>query len=276
MYGLFMVRRALVLLTVVFWSGSARAAKLESSTEKAWNAYIAFTEARIDSELGSPDGFLLMQFLDPSERTECEREVRAGDVCVLERHTLDDEGNKIAVPYGMIHHWYGTVYVPGVSVDRVIELVQAYDKAANYYTEVEDSQLLSREGDQFDIFLRLRRTKVITVHYATVHRVDYHRRDDAHISSRSVATRIREIAKPGEPNESEKPEGDDRGFLWRLNSYWRFQETEEGTFVECESVSLSRDVPAAVRWLVKNFLDSVPKESLESTLFQIRDRLLIR
>ena len=89
-----------------------------------------------------------------------------------------------------------------------------------------------------------------------------------------MATSIREIANPGEPNESEKPEGDDRGFLWRLNSYWRFQETEEGTFVECETVSLSRDVPAAARWLVKNFLDSVPKESLESTLFPMRDRLV--
>ncbi len=40
--------------------------------------------------------------------------------------------------------------------------------------------------------------------------------------------------------------------------------------VELESVSLSRGVPVAVRWLVGRYLDSVPRESLEATLEPIQ------
>ncbi len=39
----------------------------------------------------------------------------------------------------------------------------------------------------------------------------------------------------------EKPEGKDRGFLWRLNSYWRYQQVDGGVLVECESLTLSRE-----------------------------------
>ena len=36
--------------------------------------------------------------------------------------------------------------------------------------------------------------------------------------SRSRCTRIREIEHAGESNERERPVGEDRGFLWRLNA----------------------------------------------------------
>ncbi len=39
-------------------------------------------------------------------------------------------------------------------------------------------------------------------------------------------------------------EGDDDGFLWRLNTYWSFVEVPGGLLIECEAISLTRDVPA--------------------------------
>ncbi len=260
-------------------AAGAYSAELEPETVAAWESYVAFTEARIATELDDGrDGrngqrFLVMDFLDGAERAECRRRLQSGEVCVLKRTTLDDEGKTIPVPGGMIHHWYGTVLVPDVALTSVLDYVQNYDDSARFYPEVEDSRLLDRDEDVFEIFLRLKRKKIITVHYNTEHQVTYRAHSDTRASSKSVATRIREISSPDKNNESEKPLGDDRGFLWGLNSYWRFEQTEYGTVVECESVSLSRSVPAAARWLVKAYIDSVPRESLESTLAPFRENL---
>ena len=276
-----MTRRAVLtwVAVAILAVPGAFSGELESETVEAWGSYVAFTEARIDSELEDGQdgqdgqGFLVMDFLDGAERAECRRRVQSGEVCVLKRTTLDDEGKTILVRGGMIHHWYGTVLVPDVAIASVLEFVQNYDDSARFYPEVEDSRLLGHDEDVFEIFLRLKRKKILTVHYNTEHEVTYRAHSDTRASARSLATRIREISNPDENNESEKPFGDDRGFLWGLNSYWRFEQTPEGTMVECESISLSRSVPAAARWLVKSYIDSVPRESLQSTLAPIRFNL---
>ena len=91
-------------------------------------------------------------------------------------------------------------------------------------------------------------------------------------SSRSEATRIAELDDPGKDREREKKPGvEDRGYLWRLNSYWRFKQVPEGVVVECESISLSRTIPIAFRWVVKPFINSVPRESLEAALRPMRE-----
>jgi hypothetical protein len=116
----------------------------------------------------------------------------------------------------------------------------------------------------------LKRQKVVTVHYNTEHLAEYTHHSPTRASSRSATTRIVQLENPGEEGEREKPVGNDSGFLWRLNSYWRFQQVDGGVVVECESVGLSRGIPAAFRWLVSPFVKSVPRESLESTLSSIR------
>jgi len=270
-----MSRRAVwtwVAVTILMATG-ASSTELESETVAAWESYVAFTEARIESELAGGQEFLVMEFLEAAERAECRRRVQSGEVCVLKRTTLDDEGKTIPVPGGMIHHWYATVLVPDVELASVLEFVQSYEDRARFYPEVEDSRLLGHHDEVFEIFLRLKRKKIITVHYNTEHEVTYRIHSDTRASSKSLATRIREISNPDKNNESEKPFGDDRGFLWGLNSYWRFAQTDQGTVVECESISLSRGIPAAARWLVKSYIDSVPRESLESTLAPIRENL---
>ena len=69
------------------------------------------------------------------------------------------------------------------------------------------------------------------------------------------------------------PVGHDGGYLWRLYSYWRFLERDGGTYVQCETISLTRDVPFMVSWIVKPFVTSIPRESLTFTLETTRKAL---
>ena len=91
--------------------------------------------------------------------------------------------------------------------------------------------------------------------------------------SRSYSTRIAEVANADTPNEHEKPLGHDGGFLWRINSYWKFEEKDGGVYIECESISLTRDIPTGLGWLIKPFITSIPKESLEMTMGSTRAAL---
>ena len=46
--------------------------------------------------------------------------------------------------------------------------------------------------------------------------------------------------------------------------------------IECESISLTRNIPFGVAWLVKGFVTGIPKESLLMTLGSTRSALLAR
>jgi len=81
------------------------------------------------------------------------------------------------------------------------------------------------------------------------------------------------VENAGKPNEAEKPVGDDDGFLWRLDSFWRFAERDGGVYLQLEAISLTRDIPAGLGWLVGPFVTSIPKESLEFTLTRTREAL---
>lgn len=88
--------------------------------------------------------------------------------------------------------------------------------------------------------------------------------------STSHSTHIAEVKNAGNPNEREKPVGHDEGFLWALNSFWRMEEKDGGVYVQCEAITLTRDIPAALAWLIKPFVSDVPKESLYTTLNSTR------
>lgn len=249
---------------------SVASAELATETLEGWTRYVSATERRIEAELASDEGFLVQDFLKADGRKEASRLLRKGQLFTKKLETLDGSGESIAVPKGLVHHWMGSIFIPGARLEELVTWLQDYDEHDRYFQEVEDSRLLSRDGEEFEIFLRLRRKKVVTVHYNTKHRVRYERFGEGRVASVSYSTRIAEIDNAGTPAEVEKAVGDDRGFLWRLNSYWRFEEAWDGVIVELESISLSRGIPFAVRWLVGRYLDSVPRESLEATLLPIR------
>ena len=263
------VLRCLVVSCV--FSSPALAAKLQAQTLAAWKQYTSLTEARIAHELDSRDGFLVRDFLPESDAAAIRKVLEAGDIFIKRLKTRNEEGGEIKIPNGLVHHWYGSVLLRGAELDEVLSWVQDYENHQNYFEEVEDSRLVSRQGDVFDIFLRLRRRKVITVHYNTEHQVAYNRHGADAVTSRSESSRIAELDNPGTEHEREKSVENDRGYLWRLNSYWRFQQVPKGVIIECESIGLSRTVPLAIRWIVKPFITAVPRESLEAALQPFRN-----
>lgn len=250
-------------------------AELKPATSEAFERYARATEARIDREISRPDLFLYTEGLPAPRRDQVGAQLQRGEVFMERLQTRDSSGKEMKAPDALIHHWIGAAFIPCVTLQQTLGLVQDYDRHQDIYKpEVVRSKLVSRNGPDFKIFYRLRKKKVITVTLNTDHDVHYTLLSAQRATSRSYTTRIQEVADADTPREREKPVGNDGGFLWRLYSYWRFEEKDGGVYIECESISLTRDIPFVVSWLVKPFVTDIPKESLQATMGSTRRALL--
>jgi hypothetical protein len=239
--------------------------ELQPHTVAAFDRYIHLAETRLDLQAHSP-GFLWVDGAS-SRKTRVQR----GDAIAEPWAGMGDTD----VPDGSIHDWMGAIFIPGATLAKTLALVQDYDIHKDIYKpEVQDSKLVKRTGDEFQVYLRLLKRQVITVVLNTNHDVWYFPLDAARCYSQSHSTRIAEVDNPGEPDEREMPPGQDHGFLWRLNSYWRFDERDGGVYVECEAISLTRSVPVGLGWLVNPIVRTLPRESLENSLRTLRHALL--
>jgi hypothetical protein len=242
----------------------ATAAELRPATVEGFNRYVAAYEAQREKE-----PFLWIDG-DSAEQRRARELARSGGL-VMERIQVRDGRGDIDIPDGIVHHWLGTVFVPGATVDKALGLLQAYDRHADIYKPaIARSRLISRDGDTFRFFLRFYAKKVITVVLNSEHEARFTREDATRARSRIVSTRIAEVENPDTPQEREKPVGNDGGFLWRLNSYWRVVERDGGVYVQCETLSLTRSIPFGLNWIVGPFVTSVPRELLSFTLVTSR------
>lgn len=250
---------SLATAIVLTWSAGinpASAADLRPETVAAFDRYVRVTEKRKAGEA--------YEGLATRPRTGL----------FIEPLVTRDGGKEIDVPGGLIHHWVGSVFVPGATLDQAVELLQDYDRHAEVYKPtVARSKLLARNGDTFKVYLRFVMKKVITVVVNSEHEAHFTRDGSDRTRSRIVSTRIAEVEEAGTPAERENPVGRDGGYLWRLNTYWRFLERDNGVYLECESITLTRGIPAGVGWLVRPFVTSIPRESLTFTLETTRARL---
>ncbi len=193
-----------------FLAGHVMAAELQSQTVRAWKQYVRFTEERIARDLKDVDSSFISEAISSNK------------IVVSNLETLDETGKKIPVPKGMIHHWRGAVLIPKVLLEPALPVIRNPLNRADYYEDVLESGLIEKREDAELIYLKLRRSQaMVEVAYNTEHQVDYQWHSETFTSSRSIATRIAEIVDLGKDTEHEKPEGNDRGFLWRLNAYWK-------------------------------------------------------
>jgi putative flippase GtrA len=260
-------RTASVLLAVsVLAAPSAAAADavsadLKPATIKAWDAYAQKIGARHDAVTAAASPFFV---LDLATKQDWRTRARQGEV-VMQRIDPPD------VPDGKLHHWAGAVFVPGLTVAQVLARLSAQaGQESQHYKDVTASRVLLRDGDHLRVFMRLKRESIITVQYNTEHDVLYRRLGSSRAAMRSLSTKIAEIADAGTPREREKPIGQDNGFLWRLNAYWRYEQVDGGVLIECESISLSRGIPVLARWLVTGTVERLARESLEETLRSLK------
>lgn len=232
--------------------------QLKQETLEAFLSYIREVETAMEPTL---DGSA--PFLWSDENADRARRVREGNFLAQ----LWSGQHPVRIPDGLIHDWIGAASIPGTTVENTLARVQDYDNHKNIYKpEVIDSQLVSHRGLDYVIFLRLLKKKIITVVLDTYHDVHYqHVRDDQWFC-RSYTTSIAEVDDAGTPKEIVHPADTGYGFLWRLYSYWRFMEEEKGVVVECRAISLSRDVPLGLGWIIEPIIKNLPRESLVNTL----------
>jgi hypothetical protein len=246
--------------------GAPAAATLKPDTLVAFNKYVNLTDTRNNEELRAGTRLLWIDGLPESERARQYEALKRGEV-KMERLETRENGEKIPCPGGLIHHWVGVAFVSGAKLQDVLMVLQDYDHHAQYYApDVEQSKIESHDNGHFLVFLRFRRHKVITVVLNTQHDVHYFRDSAMQEHSRSSAVRIAEVENPGKSNEREKVPGEDGGYLWRMETWWRMEERDGGVYVQSEVVSLTRDIPAGLGWLIGPFVTSIPKETLTFTL----------
>jgi len=200
----------------------------------------------------------------PIEANAAEKtKLRAGNMKIEPGAPLEE----VEVPGGMIQDWVGLMFIPNATIAGVKTVLQDYDNYKQFYKpDVIESRQLAHQGDDYDIFLRLYRKQVLTVVLNTEYRVSYTLPDPRHMRVISRSTRIAEVKDFKRSLTEEEPVGRDTGFLWRLNSYWRFEEADGGVYAECRAISLSRDVPLGLGWMIKGFVSKFPKESMQNTL----------
>jgi hypothetical protein len=234
---------------------------LQWEPREKYEAYIRETEARIQREVHSPTYLWTVQLPVRWER------VRRGEVVV---ETWNSKGD-LHIGEAIIHDWIGALFISGVKLDQVVSFLQDYTVHKNYYRpEVIESRLVSRGGNESTIYYRLVKKKLLTIVLNTDQAASYYPLSKTRWHTRSHATRIAEVKDAGKPTERELPPGKDHGFLWRLNTYWRLEEKDGGVYVECQTISLTREVPLGLRWLIDPIIRSLPGESLAHLLASTR------
>jgi hypothetical protein len=247
----------------------AEAADLQPHTVAAFDRYVRLTEDR----LRTGNAFLWIDSLSEPRRQQARAQVRKSEL-VIERLTTRDGRKDIDVPDGLIHHWIGTAFVEGATIDQALALLQSYDRHQQIYAPtVAASKLLAHEGDRYRFFLRFVMKKVITVVVNSEHEARFMRPAADRADGWITSTRIAEVENAGTADEREKPVGHDGGYLWRLHTYWRLLARDGGVYIQCESVSLTRGIPIGLGWIVGPFVTSIPRESLTFTLETTRREL---
>ncbi len=241
------------------------AAELKKETAAAFDRYIGVSEKRIHSEARNGP-FLFVDELPETRRVKAYAQLRTGQVRVKQVDTKD-EGHRIEVPDGRIHDWIGLLFIPNSSLAQTLAVVQDYDNHQNIYKpEIRHSKLLNHTGDNFKVFLQLYKKSLVTVMINADFDINYERFGVHRAMSRSYSTRLAEVENAGQTDEHELPIDDAHGYLWRLYSYWRFEEKDGGVYVQLESIGLSRAVPAIIGWLVNPLLRSIPRGVISSLL----------
>jgi hypothetical protein len=246
------VRRTLPTLAIFLTAPAlSLAAHLSPPAENAFESYIANVEARLATQRSGPAPELKSDLgIEPVN------------------------GGTWEVHGGLLHHWRGAAFVPDARAKEILALLRDYNHLSRYYApEVVSSRTLANHGERASLAMRFKKRQVVTVVLDAEFDAESGLDGNNRGYSFSRSTHIWQIDQPGTSEEHRRAEGADDGFLWRLNSYWNFVERPDGLLMECEAVSLTRDVPAGLGWLIGPVIKTLPRASLEFTLTATKNAL---
>ncbi|MBV9156173.1 MAG: hypothetical protein JO097_07910 [Acidobacteriaceae bacterium] len=238
------------------------ASRLTPNAQSAFDRYIEKLEIRLKEQHTAPETYIAALDQDPNGRANAERLLRSGVVRVEPVN-----GGTRQLSGALLHHWRAAAFVNGGKRRDMLALLRDYNRLSTYYApEVESSHALASDGDVGRVAVRLRKQEVVTVIIDAIYEVQTGSIGSTGGYGFSWSTHIWQVDEPGTPRERRRPEGDDDGFLWRLNAYWSFLQLRDGLLIECEAVSLTRDIPIGLGWLVEPIIEDLPRSSLEFTL----------
>ena len=239
----------------------AQAASLKPEAAKAWQDYVESATGGIRERASAPAGFLQID----ATPAVAER-VQRGQIVVSPAAAHIPK----KVPSGLIHDWIGTAFLANTRIKDVVAIVRDYPKYTEVYApHVLESRVIStgETADLFSVVLInksvLSKTALDCDYETTFVRVDGRR-----MYTITQAKRIQEIADYGNVKQHTLPEGEGTGLIWRLFSVSRFEEREDGLYIETEAMALSRDIPSALRLVVEPIVRRVSREALETALRQ--------
>jgi len=261
---------ALGILCFGLLAAFAAAAELKQDTIQAFDQYVKVTEEERAARIRKSGAFLWIDSQEEPLRQQLHEKLARGEVVSKHLETRDDN-RPIRIPHGLLHHWVGTIFIPGATLPQTITLMENYPTYPQLFNfGVQRSKVLAQEKNHSQVQLRMFREARSPVFYNVDLDDRYFRVDERHGYLRSRSTRIAELADVGKPTEHELPVGDDRGLLWRLNLDWSCQEENGGVFLQIELIALSRGVPAIIAWLANPYVQRIPQEYLEKVLQAMR------
>jgi hypothetical protein len=236
---------------------------LRPATLSAWQEYLQAANDRTTARLAAGKPFLWID-----EEPDRVRRVRQGEIIVA---PLVGRGTK-SVPSGLVHDWIGAVFIPNATVDSLLGVVHDYDGYKNIYKPaVMDSRSMASNvtGTQFSMTMQ---RHVLFVNAAM--RALYRSHDFALGPRRGYTvvdtTSVQQIQDYGQPSQTVLPPDTGSGYLWRISSISRYEQRDEGVYLEIEALALSRDIPVSVRWMVSGVVNHLSVNSLNTTLDQTR------
>jgi len=262
-------RFRLQILTALVLISSLRvwSAELRKETVDAFDRYVADLETRLQHRWHG-DGFLWSDSVP-------QRDQLARGATLVQPAT--GNGN-IEVKGGLIQDWAGAIFIPSANLPSVLAVAQDYAHHNEVYKpEIASTLVRSHSGNDFAVYMRIVKAKLFLSDVLnTEHEIRFVAIDPKRVYSRTYTTRIAEVSDPGKSNERELPVGKDRGLLWRMYGYWFYEERNGGVVVECESVTLTRDVPFGMGKLLSLIIHGLPAESVRKGLESTRAAVLSR
>jgi len=227
----------------------------------AFNAYTRAVESRLAQQHRSPSPFLAPAAPDAPA---ADARLRQGDL-LIERVT--EHASTTDFSGALLHHWRGTAFAPGATASDFQRLMRDFNSYPQHFSpQVLQAKVLTESGNRMQASMRIRQHHVITVVMDATYDVSFGQLDVEHGYSISQSTRIAEIDAPGTATEHALTASEEHGFLWRLNTYWSYEERDGGLYLQIEAVSLTRSIPRGLGWVVRPYVESIPRESLEFTL----------
>jgi len=258
-----------LLFAAMLLPGRTDAAKLKTETVAAWDDYIQSVSVALQNRVRPGGGFLWAY-----EEPERIAKVHRGEIVVAPAPGPTPR----KVPGGLIHHWIAAAFLRNVKLDDILGVTEDYDRYQEFYRpSVIASKTVAREDsdDYFSMQLMNRAFFLKTMLDADYHATNV-RLDDRHFYSVSRSTRVQEVDDYGQPSQHRMPEGQGSGYLWKLFSVGRLAERDGGVYIELEAIALSRDVPAALRFVVDPVVRSVSRNALLTSLKQTEEAVCSR